>query len=102
MMNYYFNVESIINLASLATRFVEKPHEDRYVKAINELKGKESERSSVDKLIETILSDQDLSPREKADLINTVETQYYNRKVEYTKSCADIIDKGMEKKITAI
>ena len=98
MMNY-LTVENLFKLVGMATTFVEKPHEEKYVKSINELRGQTTERSSVDKLIDKIINDPALPLHEKAELVNKVETQYSNRYIENTKSCADIIDNGMERKI---
>lgn len=98
MMNY-LTVENLFKLVGMATTFVEKPHEEKYVKSINELRGQTTERSSVDKLIDKIINDPALPLHEKAELVNNVETQYSNRYIENTKSCADIIDNGMERKI---
>ena len=98
MMNY-LNIDSLFKLVGLATSFVGKPHEEKYVKSINELRGQTSERRSVDKLLDEIINDPNLSPHEKVELFNNVETQYSKRNIESTKECAEIIDNGMEKKV---
>ena len=100
MMTDYISFENLLALTKIGVRlFCEKPNEEPYVKSINDLSDHLLSRSAIDKLIDKIINDPELSSHEKAKLIDEVESQFYARVIETKKASGDIIDRGMDRRV---
>lgn len=94
-------IEAYNKTLSFADNVTSKFDDEKFAKAVNDMYGQEPTYAELDAQIELIKIASDISTQDKLDLLRAISVQrdiIRDSEIKRKNQCAEIIDKGMEKK----